>query len=288
LGQAVKSSGFLIGALLTLCVTAGSAAAADRWEEAAGGAVAILPAPIQASGILGGSLYCAEQKWSFLFRTDTDAAMTTARIGLEGENFELPAVNRPASMHVSIPLGMLDLLRKGTRMRVETGEAGATFSLRNSGKVLDAIAPRCSQIDMSAYREVTLLDTGPAVETARDLFADEIKLFRAASGKEPTVMAIEIEVTDAKRLLFGALCGSTAYYGKSGCTMWGWANTGSEWRPVYETEGQRLYLDDKTAKDGWPGLATLPVINGIEPTHWIWNGSIYRFDGPDLTAGESQ
>ena len=44
------------------------ALAADRWEEAGSGAVAILPLPKPATAITGGSFYCSEQRWAFLLR----------------------------------------------------------------------------------------------------------------------------------------------------------------------------------------------------------------------------
>jgi hypothetical protein len=280
------------GAVLLLAFAPlNAASAADRWEEAASGAVAILPAPSEAKGLTGGSLYCAEQKWSFLFRVEDSTDLGgDARIGLEGEVFDVTAIAAPGTLDVAIPLEMIDLLKHGSRLRFEAGpkEAGAhgTFSLRNSTKVIEAIAPRCSQIDMSAYQAVALLEDGPAVETARALFVDEIRLFRKATGKQPTVSAIQIDLVQSKRLLFGALCGSNSYYGASGCTLSGWAsmNAGTDWQQVYSTEGLRLYLDEAGANDGWPKLATLPFVNGTEIGHWRWSGSGYEAEGTHIAV----
>jgi hypothetical protein len=255
--------------------------AADRWQEAGSGAVAILPSPSQPSTITGGSLYCAEQKWGFLLRTEKDPRPTgMVRIGLEGQVYELPAIGGEGTLSVDIDREMLEPLKQGTRMRVEAGSGedalDAVFNLRGSAKVIEAIAPHCSQIDMSGYESVSLSGIGAAVDLAKNLMSEEIELFREATKKEPVFSATFIDLPGAKRLLFGSLCGSTWYYGLSGCTLAGWVTieTG-EWRQVYSTEGANLYLDRKDMRDGWPVLVTLPVVNGTEPDRWAWNGLAY-------------
>lgn len=279
---------------LAACVLAAApAGAADRWEEAAGGAVAILPVPSEAKGIAGGSLYCAEQKWSFLFRVENSVGLGgAARMVLDGEEFALDAAPVSGGLNVPVPTEILDPLRTGTSMSFETGfddtAVQAVFNLRGSGKVIEAIAPRCSPVDMSAYEAVTLLDAGPAVDMATTLFEDEAKLFRSATGRNPVVTARQLDLADGKRLLFGALCGSTSYYGTSGCTLWGWASmsAAADWQPVYSTEGQKLYLDQNGAKDGWPALATLPMVNGSDINHWLWSGSAYELEGMHVAADD--
>jgi hypothetical protein len=231
---------------------------------------------------------------AFLLRTDSATAFNQpVKIGVEGRVLTLQAVEAPRTLQAAVPTEILDSLKTGSRMRVFVGDdrqpaAEAIFNLRNSTKVIEAIAPRCSQIDMSAYQPVALLETGAAVETVRELFADEIKLFRGATGKQPAVAATEIARPDGKRLLFGSLCGSTSYYGTSGCTLAGWALAGAaaEWQPVYATEGLRLYLDETRARDGWPGLATLPVVNGTEATHWTWIDGAYEAIGGEILADD--
>ena len=37
-----------------------------------------------------------------------------------------------------------------------------------------------------------------------------------------------------------------------------------------------LYVDPGRSVDGWPNLATLPVVGGTEPTHWTWSGDAYQ------------
>jgi hypothetical protein len=261
--------------------------AADRWVEAGSGAVAILPLPKPAKGIEGASFYCSQQSWAFLFRLAPEARLLPgnfekARFTVIDQELELDAQIAPRSAKVSVPRGLLLELKEGTSMKVEIGAGeeavGATFNLRSSKLVLEAIAPRCSQIDMSAYRSVSLSQTDPAVPQATALLKEEIRLFREFTQKEPVVSTTVLEFPGDKRLLLASLCGSTNYFGDSGCSTTGWAADGADsiWKLAYETEGVLLYTDLGEATDGWPNLVTLPVVGGTEPTHWAWAGDHYQ------------
>jgi hypothetical protein len=271
------SLGCLLGALPAL--------AADRWEEAGSGAVAILPSPKPATAITGGSFYCSEQRWAFLLRTAPDAAVETgekARISVGAEIFEADAAISPGTIRIAVPGEILAPLKEATKLVFEIGAARdapkATFNLRSSKLVIEAIAPRCSQIDMSAFQAVTLSPGDAAVMTATGLLAEEIKLFRDFTLAEPVVATTTIDLDADKRLMFASLCGSTRYFGDSGCSLTGYVQAGPEevWRMAYETEGVHLYTDPKHAAGGWPNLVTLPVIGGLEPTHWVWSGEQYE------------
>ncbi|MCO5070393.1 MAG: hypothetical protein M9944_04190 [Rhizobiaceae bacterium] len=269
-------------AMVLACVTgtATTALAADRWEEAAGGAVAILPTPVEPKGISGGTLYCVEQKWGFLFRTDGEVGSPDAlKIGVEGQSFTLPVEAKSGSLHVLVPTEMLNPLKAGVRMRVSVASEPplvATFNLRGSKKVIEAITPRCSPIDMSAYQEVSLLEEGPSVDAATDLFGEEIELFRQATKKQPSIAAAQFETDEGRKLLFGSLCGSTYYYGSSGCTLSGWRESGEgDWQQIYSSEGARIYIDKARMDSGWPGLVTVAMVNGVEAIHWSWRDDVY-------------
>lgn len=281
-----------------LLLVAGQAAlAADRWEEGGSGAVAILPAPKPAAGITGGSFYCSQQRWAFLLRLAPEAgpaAGTTekAKLTIADQTLDLDAEISAQAARLSVPADLLLALKEGTSLRIEIGAGKtapkATFNLRSSKLVIEAIAPRCSQIDMSAFERVTLSETDAAVPTATGLLADEIKLFRQFTSKDPVVATKVLELADGKRLMFASLCGSTNYFGDSGCSLTGYAAEGADgiWRMVYETEGVLLHLDPKNAVDGWPNLVTLPVIGGTEPTHWAWSGEQYQLLGQAVSEGE--
>ncbi|MBX3579243.1 MAG: hypothetical protein KF723_18740 [Rhizobiaceae bacterium] len=269
-----------------LLIAAAPVHAADRWQEAGSGAVAILPDPASANGIIGGSLYCAEQKWAFHFRTP-QAALTAgdtvpAKITISGELLQLEARTEAGGARVAVPTAALPSLKNGTSLAVEVGDTAtgvaALFNLRGSKLVIEAVAPKCSQVDMSEYDLVALSETDPAVEHARLLIADEMKLFTAATNRQPVVAAKIADVPPQNRLMFASICGSTTYYGTSGCNLTGFAQIGplGEWRQVYNTEGMIMHTDPNAGNGGWPNLVTLPMVGGLEPTHWVWSGSQYE------------
>lgn len=285
---------------LAACLLFGAALpapAADRWEEGGSGAVAILPAPKAAVGITGGSLYCAEQRWAFLFRLAPDSGvpagtMEKAKLAAGELLFEAEAEISAEAAQVRVPSDILVALKEAAALKVEIGAGTtapkATFNLRSSKLVIEAIAPRCSQIDMSAYQAVALSEVDAAVPVATTLLAEEIKLFRAFTETNPVVSTVTMDIAADKRLMFASLCGSTRYFGDSGCSLTAYAATGagSDWRMVYETEGMLLYIDPAGAKDGWPNIVTLPVVGGTEPMHWTWSGDQYQLR--DEAVSENQ
>lgn len=274
----------VLSVVVPLVLVAGPAGAADRWEEAGSGAVAILPKPVRANAVVGGSLACAEQAWSFRLRAEglSQFPAEGASIAVDGE--KIPGEAEFASGVITIPIAFesLDPLRDGSTLAFAFGRdksaPGATFSLRGSRKVLDAIAPRCSQIDMTAYSHIDITETDPAVGLARPLLAEEAALFRAATNKEPALAAATIALPQDRAMLFATLCGSTWYYGRSGCTLTGFVRetATADWRLVYNSEGVALYTDPGASNGGWPNLVTLPVTNGVERSHFIWTGLAYE------------
>ena len=271
--------------------------AADRWEEAGSGAVAILPTPKSASGIAGGSLYCSEQRWAFLFRLAPDTALGVgsgkARLAAADQALELDAEIAADTAKVDVPREVLLPLKEGSGLKVEirAGKTAvtATFDLSASRAVIEAVAPRCSQIDMSAYEPVTLSQTDPEVPEATKLLKGEIKLFREFTQDEPVIAATTLNLEGGKRLMFASLCGSTSYFGDSGCSLTGYATEGADgaWRMVYETDGVLLYLDRAHTGDGWPNLITLPMVGGTEPTRWSWSGEQYDATEPALSVDDT-
>ena len=79
-------------------------------------------------------------------------------------------------------------------------------------------------------------------------------------------------------MLFSSLCGSTWYYGRTGCTFAAFARLSATapWQEVYNSEGVAMYTDPKAGNGGWPNLVTLPLVGGTEATHWVWTGSTYE------------
>jgi hypothetical protein len=272
-----------------LLAGAPSAMASDRWEEAGSGAVAILPVPLKATAITGGSLSCAERRWNFRLRVETTSAFprheTDGAIAIDGADFPAKANLDPGVATIAFPFEMLELLKAGNRLSFAfDGAPAAVFSLKGSRVALDAVAPRCSEMDMSAYQGVALSETDQAIGTAAKLMAEEAALFREATGKQPILAAASVKVAPDAAMVFASLCGSSRYYGESGCTLSGFARKGAsgDWREVYNSEGMALYLDRNTSAGGWPDLVTLAQNGGEEPNHWMWTGLAYELREPAI------
>lgn len=286
---------FLAALAAGLLLSLSSASARDRWQEAGSGAVAILPPPLESTGITGGSLHCAEQRWNFLLRTDpatANFAGDEARLTVGREEFPAKANWNGSGITVSVLPEALEALKAGNRVSITGGNGSepalATFPLGGSRKAIEAVAPRCSQVDMSAYERIAFSEASPGVEPARTLLAGEIKRFRSATGKSPAVAAVIVDLEAGRKLLFATLCGSTSYFGESGCSLTGYAaeNATAEWKEVYSTDGLLLHTDPKAATDGWPDLLTLPAIGGTEASRWRWDGGVYAI--PDGGAGTTK
>lgn len=276
----------------------------SSWQEAGSGAVAILPAPEKAAGITGASLFCAEQRWSFLLRLEPGRLASDANmpgvLTTGGMRFAVDGLPDNGQLIVPLAPDMLGPIKAFTRMKIEIGDKDkdvkAEFALAGSRAAIDRITPRCSPVDMSAYERVALLETDPAVAEARALLADEAKLFRDATGLEPAYAASKLELADGKALLLASVCGSTRYYGESGCSIFGFVRLKpqDEWRLAYDTEGVQLYLDREADKDGFPTLLTLPMTGAAEPSRWAWTGKAYEIrddimaEGHRTDAGQAQ
>ncbi|MDQ6434062.1 hypothetical protein RB623_08380 [Mesorhizobium sp. LHD-90] len=283
--------------MVCLAVLAGAPAAmaGDRWEEAGSGAVAILPVPGKAAAITGGSLVCAEQRWSLRLRLDRSVEALSsqqAKVSVDGESFLVLAETGPDVLSLPASYEMIDAMKAGGLLVVAAGARtdgpAATFPLKNSRTVIEAIAPRCSQVDMSAYEQASLSETDPAVERARPLLAEETKLFRQATTATPKLAAAHLDRGQGREMLFATLCGSSWYYGRTGCTLFGYirATPAEEWREAYNSEGMALYIDASASSGGWPNLVTLEAAGGAEPIQWKWNGERYELRDPLVAADE--
>ena len=268
------------------------ALAGERWQEAGSGAVAILPVPAKANVITGGSLVCAEQRWTLRLRTEPrrpSSSVARAKLAIDEKLYPVLAEQAETVVTVPVSYEMIELLKAGARLTVDFGidEAlSASFSLSGSRKVIDATWPRCSPIDMSAYDRIVISEADPALDIAQPLLAKEIKLFRAATSAAPGLAAARLDRGEGREMLFATVCGSSWYYGRSGCTLFGYlrAAPAEEWREVYNSEGLNLYIDPNASKGGWPDLLTLEPVGGLEPMRWTWTGERYEPIDPRFAA----
>lgn len=272
---------------LAIVLLATPAPAGTIWSDDGTGAVALLPDPRPSTLVRGARLECAEQRWILRLELDDGAAKESgarlAEVSFGSEVFSLAAEQSGHAVSVSVPGEVLPPLRQGLRMEVGIDGAvqplRATFSLIGSRKVIDAIAPRCSKRDMSAYRAVNPSELYPEAALARQLLSEEIKAFRAATRSNPVVKASRIDL-DRRELLFATLCGSSWYYGNSGCNLSVYARTedSGDWLKVYETEGMDIYIVPGSAAP-WPALVTLTPDG--EEIHWRWQDGQYHVDLSD-------
>lgn len=283
-------------------ILAGPAGTQDRprWQADETEAAAALPLP-EGAGLAGARLSCAEHRWTLALTTETPVAETRsdATLIVDGKSFASEAIAAGTLISIPVPYGAIEPIALGLRMIVSLaqppgGSVGeVTFSLRGSQDAIAAIEERCSPPDMSAYDEVTFTPYSSYLNLVRELRADDIESFRLATRSEPEIAASMLELGGGRRLLFTRMCGSSWYYGISGCNVTGFASTGpaalaegsaehgeeglavEEWQPVYDSEGVKLYRDPAAQTGGWPDLVTLPLRGRGEARRWRWDSGIY-------------
>lgn len=286
-------------ALAAACGWPSLALAADRWEPVAGEAAIALPDPLQAKGIAGASLRCAEQKWSLALTLAPDAAARpgemAAKLFVGAQLFEANAQAENGGLSVPVAGLAIAPIKAGTRAKItiEGTEPAleAVFPLRGSKVAIEAAEPFCSKRDMSGYERIGLTPYSSYLLEAKELRKDEIGLFRQATSSEPIVSAAKSVMPDGRSLLFVELCGSSWYYGASGCNAAAFArlSDATEWTQVYDTEGAELYLDTNTLVDGWPNLIALPKKGGGDEVLWAWGGDGYAVsEGGAVASGPEE
>lgn len=279
----------LVAALAALVCAAPPALAQASWVAHEAEARATLPAVQEGTAVTGATLSCEAQRW----RLDlTLAEGTTARdgdvvVGIDRRTFELKAVATAGGLAIALPRAAIEPLKAGIRLRLdfaaegEEGPGEAAFALRGSRVAITAAQERCSLRDMSAYTPVTFTPFTSYMKLARDLRKDDTAGFRLSTASEPRLDAAMAEFDDGRRVLFTRLCGSSWYYGASGCNVTGFApeTEGEGWRAVYDSENVHLHTDPAAVTDGWPDIVTLPVRTGGAGLVWRWDGKAYALKG---------
>jgi hypothetical protein len=293
----------LAAALVLGIFAVAPAQAASLWEQAGSGAAAILPQPMKPEGIVGASLSCAGQEWTVLLRTGadwrnqlrgatSDSFITgAAEVSIGKTRFSMSALRTSGAIALSLPHDAMEPIRTGTTLIVEiSGEAGpaaAQFVLNGSKKVLAAIEPRCSPRSMEGYELVAVSESDAAVAEARSLTKDDIEAFQLATMSEPRVEAAEKQLLGGKAMLFVRLCGSSWYFGRSGCSVSAFLRDDAQqaWLPGYENEGSNAYLDLAATTDGWPNIISVPLKGKPDLSIWRWQDGAYALD-PGMVASE--
>lgn len=276
-----------------ICLVLGAgpalAQAGDRWLAAEGEASATLPVPRDNEAIAGATLSCKAQRWTLrlTLAAGIEAAGGAGVLDVDGKAFDIGLTAGDGEIGARLPLEALDPLRAGIRMTLdlppplETALGDPVFTLRGSRVAIDAVAGRCSLRDMDGYTPVTFTPYSSYIRVAQELRKADIDAFAVSTASQPKFDAAMAEFGGDRRVLFTRLCGSSWYFGSSGCNITGFApDAGAEgWRAVYDSENVHLFTDPRSASDGWPDIATLPPgARGIARL-WRWTGEGYRFAG---------
>ncbi len=273
--------------LLTLvAATAGlgasAAVAQERWSVVEGEARIVLPGPGGTHKVKRAELVCAERIWSLAI-TLSEAAPAPADIvaRLSVGSFGADGAGRVEgdALTIAVPEEALGPIKAGTRLGVSIADGdllGApAFPLRGSRVAIDDAAARCSEPDMSAYQAVAFASGEDDLALARELRGTDIDAFRQSTASDARVAVGKVPLGADGNLVFIQLCGSSWYYGASGCSLTGHLREDEGWRVVFESEGASLYIDPSSESRGFPGLVTLPALSA-GPIIWSWTGGAYR------------
>jgi len=276
---------------------AAPASAQDVWAASEFEASITLPAPEPGSPVRGAVLSCAAQVWTLVLSLDTDALVAgadgTAVLAVPRETFEAPSKALPAGIEITVPHRALEPIKAATRLSItfEGGTDEIRFPLTGSRRAINAAEGLCTPRVMPLANSVPLTPYSSYLMLARKLRKSDIDDFVLSTTAEPKLRAGMVEIGEGRRLLFVELCGSTWYYGVSGCNLAGYAPVEGEdaaepegWRPVYETEGVFLYVDPNAATDGWPDLIAIAAKTGDEETRWRWTGGEYAIAETDVVG----
>ncbi|MEO4001160.1 hypothetical protein [Mesorhizobium sp. CAU 1732] len=292
-GTSIAGRSALPGLLAASIIACGAVAPShaqtpDRWVVEEAEANAVLPAARGEARVSRAVLSCVAQRWTL--RLDLAEGVEGADGGgalvVDGNSFDLTVESEGRTLTMAVPRRAIGSLKAGLRMEIELSDAlretigDIAYPLRGSRLAIDAAQERCSPRDMSAYRAVTLTPYSSYLNLARTLREDDIAAFATSTASQPKLDVAMIEGDDGRRLFFTRLCGSSWYYGATGCNITGFAPDDGEagWRQVYDTENVVLYTDPGSATEGWPDIVTLPARGDDKGRIWRWTGMSYAFD----------
>ena len=299
----MRASGY--AALLLAAALAAQPAAAqggDRWAAVENEARAILPALTGIDSVFETALSCEARRWTLeiAFSEAIEGTGDEAELRVDGNVFAGATTVEDRTVSISVPKEAIEPMKRGVRMEValagvlSSAPGPLVFNLRGSNIAITAVETLCTQRDMSAYRLVEFTSPSAYDTIVRELRADDIKAFSEATASQPDISAAMSVSDSGRRVLFTRLCGSSWYFGMSGCNITGFArDDGDEagWRPVYDTENVVVHTDPRSGNDGWADLATLPVRTSGVALLWRWDGTAYALAGelpeePEVVAEE--
>lgn len=293
-----SSALLLLAAACVLAAPPARAQTGERWVADETQARATLPAPRGDTKVTGAALSCAAQRWRLDVAVAEGAAAGDgdAAIEVDARAFSLRRAPDGDGWAFVVPRAAIEPLKNGLRLTLsfpgEDGPGDAAFALRGSKLAISAAQARCTLRDMAGYTPVTFTPYSSYINLGRELRGDDIAAFRHSTASEPKLDVAMAEFDGGRRVLFTRLCGSSWYYGASGCNITGYApQRGSEgWEAVYDTENVHLYTDPGSVTDGRPDLVTLAVRGAGSGLVWRWDGKGYALKGalPEADGEEEE
>lgn len=284
--------------LALLAAGAAPAAAAEVWTADAHEARVTLPDPEPGLPVTGGTMACAAGAWTLALATRAGATVAgadgTARIVVPLGTFEAPSKTVAAGIEIAVPSAALEPLMRSTRLSIgfEGGAGEIRFPLAGSRRAITAAQALCGKVEMPLADSVPLTPFSSYLLLTRELRRSDIADFVMSTGGTPRLRAGMVEIGQGRRLLFSEMCGSTWYYGTSGCSLIGYAPVEGKdaaraegWRIVYETEGVYLYVDPDAVHDGWPDLRAYRTDAPAEAIRWVWKDGGYALEDDEAEAG---
>lgn len=265
--------------LAVLCALAAPAMAQvnDRWAEDETEARAVLPSPRGETQVTEAALSCVAQRWRLDVETAGEKPAGDATLTVDSRTFPIVRMAGADGLSFAVPRKAIEPLKAGLRLELALPDEVLSFSLRGSRLAITTAQERCTPRDMSAFTPVTFTPYSSYMNPGRELRQDDIAAFRQSTASEPKLDVAMAEFDDGRRVLFTRLCGSSWYYGASGCNITGFAPEGEGWEVVYDTENVILHTDPQTVIDGWPDLVTLPASQ--KGNMVAGPGLIWRWDG---------
>lgn len=297
----------MLAAMIAATVPAVAQAA---WTAPEGQAYAMLPAPEPGTQVTGGVMLCDGQIWTLSLALEPDGSIEgadgNATLTARGQPFSVPSSLGNSSVDLNIPYEALEPMKAGIRLQIEFAAETrpVRFRLTGSRRAITAAEQECSPRELPTENRIALLATSPHLELGRQLRSDDIRDFVVSTNQLPDLRVAMLELEGGRQLLFTEICGSSWYYGVSGCNVAGFArviadNGSSEpdpttvdlegWDPVFESEGAHLYTEPGKLNDGWPELIAIPLKPGFPDKLWTWTGQRYSVEGTiqaELRPGE--
>ncbi|MDN2568571.1 hypothetical protein N1F89_20295 [Aquibium sp. A9E412] len=277
--------------LLSAAIVAPQAALpAERWAASEAEAVAVLPQAEAGREGLTARLSCAAQDWTLALSVAPGApalpAAGQATLAIDGNRQPARSAAAGGGLDIAVPHAALEPLKAGLRLAVELApesEPLAVFSLRGSRRAITAVEERCTPRVLPGYNRLVFTPYSSYLNLARTLRAEDMRAFRAATNGQPRIAAA-MHHAGAERLLFVELCGSSWYYGETGCSIAAFHATDAQagdpaaWRVVLESEGGALYLDPAPSGSGLPDIVMMAERGPPETQRWHWSGAAYAPD----------